>query len=64
MAKGNLIGLEDAENSKRYPKYTWVGNRISVADMAKLYHLKQRTKVPITRIVSQAIKEYLQRQQA
>ncbi len=55
--------IEDPKDSKRFPKYTWVGNRISVADMAKLYHLKQKTRTPITRLVSQAVKEYLDRQE-
>ena len=53
---------EDFEDMKRsYPKYAWVGNRISSTNMARLYRLKQKTKIPITRIVSQAVNEFLDR---
>ena len=44
---------------KNYVKYTWVGNRISTQNMAKLYHLKNATKKPITALVAEAITEYL-----
>jgi len=42
-----------------YRKYTWVGNRISDGDMAKLHKLKQETKRPITFMVAEAISMYL-----
>ena len=29
---------------KAYPKYTWIGSKITSENMAKLYHLKQTTK--------------------
>lgn len=42
-----------------YPKYTWVGNRISAEDMTRLYLLKQKTKKPITLLVADAVKAYI-----
>jgi len=64
QSKNKMIEREDFEDVKgRYPKYAWVGNRISSADMARLYRLRQRTKIPITRIVSQAVEEFLDRQE-
>lgn len=49
---------------KSYPKYTWVGNRISVEDMAKLYQLKKVRGKPITLLVSEAVQAYLNQLQA
>lgn len=54
-----MTGIEYLREKQRYPKYTWVGNRISASDMFRLYTLKVKTKTPITRIVSQAVKEFL-----
>jgi hypothetical protein len=62
LSKNRLIEIEDFKDKQNYPRYTWVGNRISKSDMAKLYNLKVQTKTPITRIVSQAVKEFLNRQ--
>ena len=42
-----------------YPKYAWIGNRISEEDMASLYRLKQQTRKPITVLVAEAISQYL-----
>ena len=42
-----------------YPKYAWIGNRISEEDMASLYCLKQQTKKPITALVAEAVSQYL-----
>jgi hypothetical protein len=42
-----------------YPRYPWIGNRISEEDMGKLYRLKQQTKKPITILVAEAISQYL-----
>jgi hypothetical protein len=58
-SKNKLIHVEDDREKPRYPRYAWVGNRISESDMEKLYNLKVKTKTPITRIVSQAVKEFL-----
>lgn len=44
---------------KSYPKYTWVGNRISKEDMARLYEMKKALKKPITQMVSDAVIIYL-----
>jgi hypothetical protein len=44
-----------------YKKYTWVGNRISDEDMAKLYQLKEKTKKPITLMVAEAVSLYLKK---
>jgi len=42
-----------------YPRYTWVGNKISQEDMAALYHIKKATKKPITAMVAEAVRKYL-----
>ena len=44
---------------KNYVKYTWVGNKISRDDMAKLYFLKKDNKKPITLMVAEAVAEYV-----
>lgn len=52
--------MADFDMANKYPKYTWVGNRISESDMEKLYHLKLQTKKPITVLVAEAVKQYLE----
>lgn len=47
----------------RYPKYAWVGNQISEADMKLLYQLKLKNKKSITRMVAEAVKSYVARRQ-
>lgn len=42
-----------------YARYAWVGNRIEYEDMEKLYYLKLETKMPITKLVAEAVKLYL-----
>ncbi|MEW6002217.1 MAG: hypothetical protein AB1638_06160 [Nitrospirota bacterium] len=42
-----------------YPKYAWIGNRVSKEDMKKLYRLKQATRKTITKMVAEAITLYL-----
>ena len=42
-----------------YPKYPWIGNRISEEDMGTLYRLKQMTKKPLTVLVAEAVSKYL-----
>jgi hypothetical protein len=42
-----------------YPRYTWVGNKISEEDMAALYQRKKATKKPITAMVAEAVSKYL-----
>jgi predicted DNA-binding protein len=44
-------------------KYTWAANRISEKDMEKLYRLKKITGKPITLLVSEAVSEYLHKQE-
>ena len=44
-----------------YRKFTWVGNQISEADMTKLYQIKKARRVPITKLVSTAVKEFIER---
>ena len=46
--------------SRSYTRYAWVGNRISSEDMAKLYAMKKAAKRPITVLVAEAIKIYLE----
>jgi hypothetical protein len=43
----------------RYPRYTWVGNRISPDAMAEMYMIRQATGKPITRQVAEAVEQYL-----
>ena len=45
-----------------FPKYTWVGNRISESDMAKLYRLKQIKRKPITCLVAEAVRQFLEKE--
>jgi hypothetical protein len=42
-----------------YPRYSWVGNKISEEDMAALYQRKKATKKPITAMVAEAVSKYL-----
>jgi len=42
-----------------YPKYGWVGNRIAEADMASLYRMKTKTRLPITAMVAEAVSQYI-----
>lgn len=44
-----------------YRKYTWIGNQITEDDMKKLYHMKKAKGMPITRLVSLAVREFIQR---
>lgn len=44
-----------------FSKYTWVGNQISNEDMYQLYLLKEQTRIPITKLVAEAIKSFLNR---
>ncbi|MDO8727080.1 MAG: hypothetical protein Q7J35_13510 [Candidatus Methanoperedens sp.] len=43
-----------------YPKYGWVGNRIAEEDMASLYRMKIKTRLPITAMVAEAVSQYLE----
>ncbi len=43
-----------------YRKYTWASNKIEDEDMSKLYQLKQKTGKPITILVKEAVKEYIE----
>lgn len=43
----------------KFSKYTWVGNRISEENMAKLYQLKIKDKKPITWMVAEAVAMYI-----
>jgi len=42
-----------------YPKYGWVGNKISEEDMAVLYKRKKATKKSITAMVAEAVSQYV-----
>ncbi len=44
-----------------YRKYAWVGNKIDDGDMRELHELKIKTKIPITEMVAEAVKDYLTR---
>lgn len=47
---------------KAYPRYTWVGNRISPEAMAGMYRIRKATGKPITRQVAEAVTQYLKSQ--
>jgi len=42
-----------------YPKYAWVGNKITDSDMAVLYRMKNETRRPITELVAEAVSQYV-----
>ncbi len=42
-----------------YPRYGWVGNKISKGDMKVLYQLKLKSKRPITAMVAEAVRKYV-----
>ena len=44
-----------------FRKFTWVGNQITDEDMTKLYRIKKARRVPITKLVSTAVKEFIKR---
>jgi len=44
-----------------FRKFTWVGNQISEDDMTKLYQIKKVRRVPITRLVATAVKEFIEK---
>lgn len=48
---------------KKCPKYTWVGNQISEADMTELFKMKTSEHVPITRLVAEAVREFIHKRQ-
>lgn len=48
----------------KYRKYTWIGNRVSDEDMQRLYRIRQETWKRITEQVAEAVKDYIDRQQA
>ncbi|KAA0250875.1 MAG: hypothetical protein DWB56_07965 [Candidatus Jettenia sp.] len=45
--------------SMGYPKYAWVGNRISRENMEVLYKLKVEIRKPITKMVAEAVELYI-----
>lgn len=42
-------------------KYNWVGNQITDEDMCKLYQIKEKDGIPITKQVAEAVREYITR---
>ncbi len=42
-----------------YPRYSWVGNKISEEDMAALYKIKKATRKSITAMVAEAVSKYI-----
>jgi len=46
-----------------YPKYSWIGNRITDQQMSQMVKLRKQTKKPLTIIVREALDEYLKRRQ-
>lgn len=46
-----------------YPKYGWIGNKISESDMSALYGMKMKTRRPITELVAEAVSQWIKREQ-
>ena len=46
-----------------YRKFTWVGNQISPVDMGKLYQIKRARRIPITKLVATAVREFLEKEE-
>lgn len=44
---------------RKYRKYSWVGNKISEEDMSKLYGMKEEKGTPITELVANAVKKFV-----
>ncbi len=44
-----------------YRKFTWIGNQIEDADMTKLFQIKKARRVPITKLVATAVREFIER---
>lgn len=42
-----------------YRKFTWVGNQITDDDMTRLYQIKKARRIPITKLVAAAVKEFI-----
>jgi predicted Mrr-cat superfamily restriction endonuclease len=42
-----------------YPRYTWVGNKISEEDMAAMYRMKLKSRKLITAMVAEAVSQYV-----
>lgn len=45
----------------RYPKYSWIGNRLRDDQMEKMVKIREKTKKPLTIIVREALDEYLKK---
>ena len=43
----------------RYPKYSWIGNRITDDQMSKMVSMREQTGKPLTIIVREALENYL-----
>lgn len=44
-----------------FRKFTWVGNQITDEDMSRLYQIKKARRVPITKLVAAAVREFIER---
>ena len=42
-----------------YTKYAWIGNQISEEEMFELYKIKTSERIPITKLVAQAVREFI-----
>jgi hypothetical protein len=56
------LNFKKGGRAMTYRKFTWVGSQISDEDMARLYRLKQTVRIPITKLIARAVKEFLERQ--
>lgn len=43
----------------KYPKYTWIGNKLTKEQVAAMYQIKQETKLPMIEQVKEAVSLYL-----
>lgn len=44
-----------------FRKFTWVGNQITDEDMSRLYQIKKARRVPITKLVATAVKQFIEK---
>lgn len=44
-----------------FKKFAWVGNRISDEDMSRLYQIKLERRIPITKLVAEAVRDFIEK---
>lgn len=57
--RGATYKLTRKVGTMKYPKYTWIGNKLTKEQVAAMYQIKQETKLPMTEQVKEAVSLYL-----